>query len=372
MLKKTFVVFLLSFTLALSLAHPAMADETATPGASPSEQEGASRIEQLSILHIATNDTTNSVQQALTDLGETYDYFTGSDWSGIDLNPYDVVIIGMDGGTVEAASVQNVANFANNGGLLIIIGGSCYDNWANAVNTYLLLNNTSNYCWTVSSTPHLTVTDPGDPLSAGLPGNYNFLNNSAAYYQIRSLDPATDVAAVNGDGYDALFSKPLGAGNLVWFINSAYSSYWGNSDDYDILRTIIGNALGFQTKPDLIVSSLAAGVRTYGTPMVRGVFANYMVTNQGSGDAAASCLDFYLSRDSVLGAGDVYVGRENIAGLAAGNSYGRSVGYRLPSDKWQPVSGTWRVIAEADACDDNAESDETNNQTSTVAGIVVK
>ncbi len=369
MFKRTFLVFLLSLTLVLSLVLSAPANETSTPGASPSEPEGTSRINQLSILHIATTTTTGSVQQALTDLGETFDYFSGSDWSGIDLNPYDVVIIGMDGGTVEAASVQNVANFANNGGLLIIIGGTCYANWANAVNTYLLLNNTADYCWTISSTPHLTVTDPGNPLAAGLPGSYNFLNSSAAYYQIRSLDPATSVAAVNGHGYDALFSKPIGAGNLIWFINSAYSGYWGNAADYNVLRTIISNAIIQQ--PDLIVSYLPTATAGKVGGLIRRLSVKYRVMNQGNADAVASELDFYLSRDTALSPDDVYAGTVNIPALAPGAQAPLPYGianFLLPVPA--PAVGAWKVLGVADANDDNAESDETNNVVSTGAVVM--
>ncbi len=197
-------------------------------------------------LHIATTDTAGSVQQALTDHGVAFDIFSGSDWSGIDLSGYNTVVIGMDGGQVNTASVQNVADFAANGGRLIIIGGSAWLEWVNAVNTYLLLNDTGNYNWVVSSIPHLTVTNPGHGLAAGLPMTYNFVNSGAAYYQIKSTDPDISVAAVNGDGYDAIFSKTINTGMLIWFINSAYDGYWGDPADYAVFSTIIANAIDFE------------------------------------------------------------------------------------------------------------------------------
>jgi hypothetical protein len=194
-------------------------------------------------LHIATTDTTGSVQQALTDHGITFTLFNGSDWSGIDLSGYNTVVIGMDGGSVNTASVQNIANFVNNGGRVIIIGGTCSEEWALAVNTYLLANDVTNYCWSVSSSPQITVTNPAHPLAAGLPGTINFVIAQAGYYATRSTDTATSVAAVNGDGYDVLFSKIIGTGTLVWFINSAQTAYWSDPADYNILSTIISNAL---------------------------------------------------------------------------------------------------------------------------------
>ena len=200
-------------------------------------------------LIISTTDTAGSVQQALTDHGITFDLFSGADWSGIDLSGYNTVIIGMDGGSVSAASVQNVANFVTNGGRLIIIGGSALAEWTNAVNTYLLANATANYDWAISAQPHLTITDPAHILATGLPGTYNFTNPSAAFYQIKSTDPAASVAAVNGDGYAAIFSKTIGSGTLIWFINSAEEGYWSNPADYNILSTFIANAIDYGEAP---------------------------------------------------------------------------------------------------------------------------
>ncbi len=69
-----------------------------------------SRIDAVSILHITTTDTSLSIQRALNELGYTYDVFTGDNWTGIDFSPYDVVIIGMDGGAAEAPSIAEAAH----------------------------------------------------------------------------------------------------------------------------------------------------------------------------------------------------------------------------------------------------------------------
>ena len=44
-----------------------------------------------------------------------------------------------------------------------------------------------------------------------------------------------------GAGFAALIQKPMNAGNLNWFINSPSTSYWGDTGDYAILKTIIRN-----------------------------------------------------------------------------------------------------------------------------------
>gem|GEM_PF-5789023 len=124
--------------------------------------------------------------------------------------------------------------------------------------------------------------------------------------------------------------------------------------------------------PDLIVSALSARLRTYGTFMIRSVFVKYQVRNVGSADAGASRIDFYLSRDTVVDAGDVYIGSQNLPVIVGGGAYSSFANYTLPASKWRQASGTWHVIAVADAGDDVEESDETNNQASVVGSIVMK
>ncbi len=241
-------------------------------------QPALPRISNGSILHIYTTDTSQSVQRALNELGYTYDTFSGSDWTGIDFSPYDTVIIGMDGGLVEQPSLQKIrTDVVDQGKRAIFIGGTCYQNFALGVNQHLVLNDTSDYCWTISSQPHFTLVDPGHPLAQGLPASYNFSNPSAAYYQMRATDPDIEVVAVNGDGHDSFFYKgsnfPMVAGSmlraggdLIWFINSAYADYWTNQPDFDVLKQIVANALiytAFTNVPwlseDPITGTVSAG-----------------------------------------------------------------------------------------------------------------
>jgi hypothetical protein len=193
-------------------------------------------------LLIETTDT--ALDQALTDLGVPYDYFAGDNFSGVDLSPYTHVFVGMDGGLVEGPSLQNAANFASNGGCLHFYGGTCWQPYAIGLNTYLLENNTNDYCWTtVGGFPHSTVVDAGHYLAAGLPATYTFADISASYYQTRNTDGAAAVAAVNGDGYDHLLSKSIGDGSFDYCINSSYYFYYLNPNDYDWLLTVVENML---------------------------------------------------------------------------------------------------------------------------------
>jgi len=188
--------------------------------------------------------TTTAIDQALNDLGVVYDYFNGGDFSGLDLTPYDHVFLGMDGGLVEEPSIANAANYVNGGGHFHLYGGTCYQPFAIAINTHLVQNDINNYCWTtVGGTPHSTIVDAGHYLATSLPANYNFNDIAATYYQTRTTDAGLAVAAVNGDGYNHLFSKPIGSGNFDWCINSAYESYYLNPNDYNWFKQVISNML---------------------------------------------------------------------------------------------------------------------------------
>ena len=256
------VTFLLLAALFSSLAgssafaqRPAPETASSPEGGFPS---GVTRINGLSILHIYTRDTTNSVQRALDELGHSYDLFYGDDWTGIDFSPYDVVIIGMDGGEIDQPSIQRIrTDVIDQGKRVIFLGGTQWGNFVLGVNQYLVLNETGNYDWAISSTPHFTLVDPDHLLAHGLPSSYNFVTNYAAFYQLRATDPGIGVIGVNGDGYDVLFHKGMNfpvvgvtsptqaGGDLIWFINSPYDAYWGNQADFNVLKQIIANALAF-------------------------------------------------------------------------------------------------------------------------------
>jgi PKD repeat protein len=212
------------------------------------------RINQLSILHVATTSTGQSVERALNELGYPYDYINSTDWTTIDFSPYDIVIVGMDGGGMTAASVQKVrTDVIDQGKRLIFMGGTCWYDFAVGVNDYLVLNDINDYCWSISASPQWTLVDPSHPLAQGLPDTYDYNTSSAGYYATRALDPDLEVVAVNGDGYDDFFYKninfpsmgraPNQMGDLIWFINSVYEGYWADQSDFEMLRQLIDNAI---------------------------------------------------------------------------------------------------------------------------------
>ena len=223
----------------------------------------------LAIAVIETgSNVTDSVRKALNELGYSYVFYQTDNFSLIDLSPYDVVIVGADGGSIDKEpDVAALDSFLNGGGRVIFLGGTALKPFVDGVDYYLLDVNTTNYAWkTVSGTPHLDIIDPTHPLASGLT-DYTFNTLGATYYMLRITDPAIWTAAKNGDGYPALITK----GNLIWFINSPYQGYWTNPSDYNVLKTIIKNSLELKT------TVMAASYYGNGRAMVIGdgnLFAN--------------------------------------------------------------------------------------------------
>lgn len=211
-----------------------------------------------SILHIYTVATGGSIQRALDELGYTYSLYGGIDWTGIDFTPYDIVLIGVDGGAVEEASLAKIrSDVIDAGKRAIFFGGTCYQPFALGVDEYLVPNDTNNYCWALPASPHWTVVNSNHPLATGLPATYNFVNPSASYYQLRATDPTLEVVAENGDGHAAFFYKghtfplpggtgSLSGGDLIWFINSPFQNYWQNEADFALLKQVVQNALTYE------------------------------------------------------------------------------------------------------------------------------
>jgi len=234
----------LALALILALAPLALASETSSDPANLIHRENAFVGEAFrsNVLLIETIDSV--VNTALVELGITFDMFAGEDFSAVDLSAYDHVFVAMDGGQIEAPSIMNVAAWASAGGCLHFYGGSNHTPYAQALNDYLLQNDTANHSWTTSATPHVTVVDAGHYLATDLPGSYDFLESSASFYQTRSTDGGMAVAAINGDQFDMLMSRGIGDGNFDICINSASSAYYLDDSDYRWARQVVDNMLG--------------------------------------------------------------------------------------------------------------------------------
>ena len=107
--------------------------------------------------------------------------------------------------------------------------------------------------------------------------------------------------------------------------------------------------------PDLVVSALTVpGAGGAGAAIA----VNATTKNQGSGASTASTTRYYLSVNAGLEAGDTSLGTSPIAVLAAGASAVSAPTLTIPPGT---ATGTYYILAQADADNTNAEISEANN-----------
>jgi subtilase family serine protease len=88
------------------------------------------------------------------------------------------------------------------------------------------------------------------------------------------------------------------------------------------------------------------------------VTVNDTTTNQGGGSVGATTTKFYLSANSTLDVNDTLLGSRAVPALAAGGASTGSTTVMIPS---AVLSGSYYLIARADADDTTVETLETNN-----------
>jgi subtilase family serine protease len=125
-----------------------------------------------------------------------------------------------------------------------------------------------------------------------------------------------------------------------------------------VVETAEGNntvARAVQIGADLAVSAFTV-------PTTAAAGASITVTdttkNQGAGSAVVSTTAFYLSTNPVFEVGDLLLGSRAVPGLAAGATSSGSTVLGIPAGT---ASGTYYVVARADADDVVAETQEGNN-----------
>src|SRR5262249_19736217 len=97
-------------------------------------------------------------------------------------------------------------------------------------------------------------------------------------------------------------------------------------------------------------------------PTVAAAGASIAVTdttkNQGGGNAGGTTTAFYLSANGTFEAGDTLLGSRSVPALGAGATSTATTNLTLPAGL---ATGTWYVLARADAGNAELETQETNN-----------
>ncbi len=244
-------LWILVFLLVIGTTAPpvqAAVPDTGSPGEAPPPSED--RILQASVLVLETATTANTIQAALTNLGIPFDLMNTTDWTGIDFGPYDIVIVGMDGGSMSDASVAAIrTGVIDAGKRACFFGGTGAAEFHTGVNNHIMAIDIVNFNWTISASPQFTLIDPAHPLAQGLPSPVDFGQSDAGFYTARLTDADMEVVAVNGDGHPCLIFKGTnfpggGSGEFVWFINSPRDDHWGDPGDLVFIHQVVANFVG--------------------------------------------------------------------------------------------------------------------------------
>jgi sugar lactone lactonase YvrE len=112
----------------------------------------------------------------------------------------------------------------------------------------------------------------------------------------------------------------------------------------------------FELRPDLIVSTLSAPAGALaGSPISVTDTTRYQA---GTGPAGASTTRFYFSANSIWDASDTPIGSRSVLALLPGETSSGPSSVTIPAGK---ATGTYYIIAKADADGDVTESNENNN-----------
>ncbi|MBI5562912.1 MAG: hypothetical protein HY894_08720 [Deltaproteobacteria bacterium] len=149
---------------------------------------------------------------------------------------------------------------------------------------------------------------------------------------------------------------PQGITPGTYYIGAFADATNTNYETDETNNGLAGNQITVTREVDLQMTAL-----TGPATMVSGATASFnnTVTNSGvSKVTTGTYVYFYLSADTAVGAGDVYLGRRYAGTLAGGAASSASTSLTIPANA---AAGNWHVIAVADATNLNAETDETNN-----------
>ena len=308
----------------LSWNNASLQNSTSLPAqANPAQLKSISGGGPMLVVQ-TSGSISGSIRAILDSLGQPYDFVQTTDFSTLSLSSYATVIIGMEGGEISYGGMSSLGTAVRAGAKLILFGGSSCQTFASGLNNFFISDYTNNIYWsTVSGQPNLSVTNLSHPLAAGLPSTYSFVDSAASCYMARITDPSVTIVARNGDGYPCLCTKTLGAGSMIYFINAPTDTFWSDPSDFNVLRTVLLNALAFN-----------------------GLAANYNVyfgTNPAALPQIASNLTDTVCHPGMLAFNTTYywqVIASNVSGIATGAVWS----FTTALDELQCSSPTYSVL----------------------------
>jgi len=208
------------------------------------------------------------------------------------------------------------------------------------------------HTWTVDAAPQTTISSAVDARAKLIP-NGGSTTSDAMTFRFSGTDNGTVVR----------FECRLDAGNFTTCASPlTYTRVPGGARTFQV-RAVDNN--GFPDPSPAVFTWTALRPKLTVTTLTvpaRGAIGQTMsvpntVRNTGQGPAGPFVVQFHLSADPVLDAGDVVLGQRTINSLAAGGSSAATMSLRLPDTT---VAGRYYVVTVADAFNQQEEAQGSN------------
>ncbi|OGP73264.1 MAG: hypothetical protein A2W09_08295, partial [Deltaproteobacteria bacterium RBG_16_50_11] len=320
-----------------------------------------------------TDTTKNSGAGDAASSTTGYYLSTDSTFDGADVKIGSRAVDALAAGASSSGTASALIPAGTPSGSYYIIARADADNMVVETNE----DNNTKYSTSIKIGPDFTVTALTAPTTAGAGTSISVTDttkNSGAgdagasttrfYLSTDSTLDSTDTLLNGSRAVPALAAGESSSGTASALIpaGTPAGTYYiiAKADGDDLIpETNETNNTKYSTSikigPDLIVSAVTA-------PSTAGAGKSISVTdttkNSGAGDAASSTTGYYLSTDSTFDGADVKIGSRVVDALAAGAGSSGTASALIPTGT---PSGSYYIIARADADDMVVETREDNN-----------
>jgi hypothetical protein len=143
-----------------------------------------------SSITICTNGASSSMDDNIWNALTNLNYSFTSSGSGCPTSGYDLIIVCQDGGN----ALPDFSNHLNNGGHVMVFGGSGRSAFTTSLGNYLKTDGTSS--WHTSTTQPNWLTLGNHPITCYVPSSYNFYLSSHTYHMTHLLGSSSQPTGV--------------------------------------------------------------------------------------------------------------------------------------------------------------------------------
>ncbi|RLC20069.1 MAG: hypothetical protein DRI57_05665 [Deltaproteobacteria bacterium] len=194
--------------------------------------------------------------------------------------------------------------------------------------------------------------------TAGLSALKYYLSEDTTYQSDDTLlnsDAVGSLSPAGTSSVNAILTIPCDTSAGTWYVLFCADA------DGQVAESDEENNCGYkqitvETKPDMTVQPPDANPAILGAGSETTVSCT--VKNQGAGTAGASSLKYYLSEDTTYQSDDTLLSSDSVSSLSAGGTGSETKVLTIPADT---SPGIWYILFYADADNQVAEKDESNN-----------